>query len=75
MVSLTKESKELVARGYAITATETTFADHELEQALEAETFHYQREILDMASRHAHERDMLRREHLERVVAITGDGE
>ena len=26
-------------------------------------------------SRHAHEEDMLRREHLERVAAITGGGE
>jgi hypothetical protein len=39
------------------------------------ETFRYQREILDMASRHAHERDVLRRKHLERVTAITGGGE
>ena len=75
MAAFNKDEKALVARGYAVTATKTTFADHELEQALEAEAFRYQREILDMASRHAHERDMLRREHLERVVAITGDGE
>ncbi len=64
-------SKELVARGYAVTANEAAFANQETEAALKAESFRYERKILDLQSEFAARRDALRREHLENVAAIT----
>ena len=66
------DDRQLVARGFAVTATEAAFAGQETEAALQAEQFRYERKILDLNSEFALRRDALRREHLEAVAAISG---
>jgi hypothetical protein len=74
MMTLNREDKALVARGFAITASEAAFEAQGTEAALQAGNFQYEGKILDLQSEFASRRDALRREHLDAVAAITNGG-
>jgi hypothetical protein len=74
-MALGKNERSLVQRGYALTASSEAIENQETEAALQNEQFRYEREVLDLQSKFAYERDALRRAHLQRAAAICDGSE